>query len=146
MSRKRKAKFNSLSTPNLKIDLSNYLVELAFLRSNRGIRLPAYYWRETKYKFRFKREIQAVRKFIKKYGESAVLKVSINNYIDSYTDYAKIEFLLQKIQEHKELLLKPKDISSVSKDFLPPKIDLRDNHESKKRNVGVFEKISEYEK
>jgi len=96
---KKKARFNSLSTPGTRQDASNYLVELAFLRANHGIKLKPKFWQQTKYKFRYRREIQAVRKFIKKHGEAAVLSVAISNYIRTWTNYGQIEAQLQKIKE-----------------------------------------------
>ena len=92
----RKSKFTSLSTPGTRQDCSNYLVELAFLKSNRGIRLPPKFWQQVKYKFRYRREIQACRKFIKKYGEGADTELEeINAQFKQY----KISELLE-LQEH----------------------------------------------
>ena len=124
--KKKKARFSSLSTPGLKQDVSNYLTELAFLRSNRQIKLPPKFWQQTKYKFRYRREIQEVRKFIKKYGEARVLSVAISSYITTWTDYAQIEAALQKIVDIEDL--RAKHGMSVSK----------------KEPKGLFDKFKEY--
>ena len=110
MPRKSCPKFSSLSTPGLKQDLPTFLVELAFLRQNHGVRLTEYFWRQTQYKWRFGREIQGCRKFIKKYGDVATLKIAIENYIKSWCDYATLEVLFQKLFERAQRL-------SVEKNF-----------------------------
>lgn len=142
---KRKNKFNSLSTPGLRQELSNYLVELAFLRSNKLIRLPQKFWQLVKYKFRYRREIMACRKFIKKYGEATILFIAQNNYVISWTDYAKIEVLLQKYKESQDRLLLPKDFSSVPSSIKKRGVDLRESS-SLPSKKGLFEKLEEIEK
>jgi len=139
---KRKAKFNSLSTPGQRQDLSNYLVELAFLRTNHGIKLPQHFWRQTRYKFRYTREIRGCRKFIKNYGEAAVLFVASNNYITTWTDYAKLEVLLQKFDERLTRIRNPKDTTSVTGETYFKGEDLR-QIKKPKLNKGLFEKLKE---
>jgi len=143
---KRKARFNSLSTPGTKQDCSNYLVELAFLRDNHGLRLPAKFWQQHRYKFRYRREIQACRKFIKKYGEPAVLLIAMANHITTWTDYAKVEFLLQQIKERKERLAEPKDMSSVKPEVVEDLEDLRVDRKQVPKPLGLFEKLEEFSK
>lgn len=142
MPKKRKSRFDSLSTPGKKQDLSNYLVELAFTRQNRGQKMPPNFWRLVKYKFRYRREIQACRKFIKKYGEAFVLYVALNNHITRWTDFGRIEFLLQKLQEKQEAIKSPKDFSPVEEESLKVKEDFRD-FKPKPAKVGLFKRLEE---
>ena len=142
---KRKARFNSLSTPGTKQDLSNYLVELVFLRQNKGIKLPKKFWQLNRYKFRYRREIQACRKFIKNYGEPVVLHIALKNYITSWTDYAKIEFLAQARKEAVERANSPKDLSPVVSLSEESGEDLRENKPTRSRRRGLFAKIEEIE-
>jgi len=141
---KRKARFNSLSTPGTKQDCSNYLVELAFLRDNHGLRLPAKFWQTHRYKFRYRREIQACRKFIKKYGEPAVLLIAMENHITTWTDYAKVEFLLQRIKERKERLAELKDTSPVKPEVAEDVDDLRTDRKPAPKPLGLFERLEEF--
>lgn len=140
---KRKSKFNSLSTPGVKQELSNYLVELVFLRQNRGVPLKPHFWRDTKYKFRYRREIMACRKFIKKYGEPFVLSVALDNYIYSWTDFSKIEFLLQRKNEAEERKKTPKDTSPVVNEANETSEDLRDFSYSRPKKQSLFGKLKE---
>lgn len=135
-------KFPSLTTPGARQDVSNYLVELAFLRENKGFPLPPKFWNEVKYKFRYKREIQACRRFIKTYGYEAILKIAKENYITTWTDFAQIEVMCQKIIAAQERLLLPKDKSAPTKDFTQTKEDYRGtvNIQPKK---GLFDRLSE---
>ena len=123
--RKNKARFTSLSsgTPQ---DCSNYLVELAFLKRNKGTRLPPKFWQQQRYKWAYRKEIQACRKFIKKYGEPSVLYIAMNNHITSWSDFAHIEFLLQKIAERSRRLATPKDTTPVTKETVKVASDHRD--------------------
>lgn len=140
---KRKSKFNSLSTPGVRQELSNYLVELAFLRQNRGAKLKPYFWKDVKYKFRYRREIMACRKFIKKYGEPFVLSVAMSNYITTWTDFAKVEFLLQQKAESARRKQSPKDTSAVVNDFNRETEDLRDYTLPKPKKRSLFERLKE---
>jgi hypothetical protein len=143
MAKKKKARFSSLSTPGLKQDCSNYLVELVFLRSNRGTRLPSKFWQQQKYKWRYRNEIQACRKFIKKFGEPAVLYVAMHHQeITSWRDFARVEFLLQKIEESRALRALPKDTSAVSKETVKVDEDHRDFTPAPPKK-NLFERLSE---
>ncbi|MHA2063170.1 MAG: hypothetical protein ACXABY_02195 [Candidatus Thorarchaeota archaeon] len=142
---KRKARFNSLSTPGVRQDLSNYLVELAFMRQNRGQKMPQKFWQWTKYKFRYRREIQACRKHIKKYGESAILHIDRNNYITTWTDYARIEFLAQARTEAVQRSAMPKDKTETPQELEVLGPDLRGQPLVRPRKKGLFEKIQEIE-
>lgn len=141
---KRKAKFVSLSTPGVRQDLSNYLVELIFLRRNRGSRLPPRFWSETRYKFRYMREIKACRKFIKAYGEAAVLHIARKNYFTTWTEYDKIEVLLQAYRERIVNKSKPKDMGSVEREIVERGKDLRTQRQ-RKEHKGLFQKLEELE-
>lgn len=143
--KKRKSKFNSLSTPGVRQDLSNYLVELIFLRSNKGIKLPSRFWRQIKYKFRYMREIKACRKFIKTYGEPAVLFVVKNNYLTTFTDYAQMEVFLQKYKEAAERKSAAKDNSPVELEPISRGKDLRDFVKPVQEKIGLFKKLEELE-
>lgn len=145
MANKRKSKFNSLSSPGVKQDLSNYLTELAFLRQNHGNKLPPKFWQQTRYKFRYRKEIMAVRRFIKNYGEPAVLRIALANHIYSWTDFAKVEFLLQKDAEAKARAAEPKDTTSVGRDFIPEINDLRGHVASSSPRRGLFDRLKELE-
>jgi len=144
--KKKKARFNSLSTPGVRLDASKYLVELAFYRSNYGVKLQPQFWQRPKYKFKYRREIQAVRKFIKKYGEAAVLSVAISNYIKTWTDYGRVEGLMQRLKERHELKAGPKDVTPVTPLEDKESQDLRGLYGIKtdtKHTKGLFEKLKE---
>lgn len=143
--KKKKARFKSLSTPGKRQDASNYLVELIFLRTNHGAPLPPSFWQQTRYKFRYRREIQAVRKFIKKYGEVDVLFVAISNYITTWTNYANIEAMLQRREERKKLKASAKDLTPVQKPESPHGPDLRaeNNMCSPPVKKSLFERLKE---
>jgi len=141
--KKKKAKFDSLSTPGVKQDCSNYLVELVFLRQNYGKRLKPKFWQEVKYKFRYKREIQACRRFIKKYGEPIVLYIAIQHKdLRSWTDFAHIEFLLQQKMESFQRRALPKDATSVQTETVKVTNDLRTFTPSAPKK-GLFERLKE---
>ena len=143
--KKRKSRFNSLSTPGTKQDLSNYLVELAFLRTNHGIKMPPRFWRLAKYKFRYMREIKGVRKFIKEYGEPTVLHIALNNYITTWTKYDQLHVLAQKYKESIERRKSPKDTTPVLPENVSRGDDLRGQVNRRPRKRGLFEKIEELE-
>ncbi|TFH25853.1 hypothetical protein E4G67_00285 [Candidatus Bathyarchaeota archaeon] len=140
---KKKSRFSSLSTPGLKQDCSNYLVELVFLRSNKGTQLPPAFWQLQRYKWQYRNEIQACRKFIKKFGEPAVLFIAIHNQdIVTWKDFAKVEFLLQQIEESRLRRALPKDTSGIPKESVKVLTDLRDfTSPAPKKNL--FERLSE---
>lgn len=141
--KKSAAKFNSHSTPGHQMELSAWLVELAMTRQNQGVKLPERFWTDSRWKFRFGREIQAVRKFIKEFSEPAILKISLKNYITTYTDYAQMQFLLQKIKESVARLALPKDTSDVAPESIPEGPDLRDYKIDIKKKKGLFERLEE---
>jgi hypothetical protein len=135
------AKFNSHSTPGHQMDLSAWLVEIAMTRQNQGIKLPPRFWTDTRWKFRFGREIQAVRKFIKEYGEKSLLQIVMKNYVLTYTNYAEMQVFLQKTKESKARLAYPKDNSEVKS--IEPNIgpDLREEKTVLLKKKGLFERL-----
>ncbi len=142
MVKQKKARFNSLSTPGLRQECSNYLVELAFLKRNRGTRLPSKFWQQQRYKWQYRKEIQACRKFIKKYGEPTVLYVAMNNHITTWTDFAHLEFLLQRLAERQVRLAAPKDTSEVKRETVKVANDHRDFTPTP-RKLGLFDRLKE---
>lgn len=142
MAKKNKARFNSLSTSGHKQDCSNYLVELAFLKRNKGTKLPEKFWQLQRYKWQYRKEIQACRKFIKKYGEAATLSIAMNNHLTTWTDFAHIEFLLQRVAEQSVRLSAPKDTSSVTTESVKVDKDLRDFTPTPKKK-NLFERLKE---
>ena len=146
MAKKKTAaiKFRSHSTPGHQMDLSSWLVELAMTRKNLGVKLPPYFWREVQYKFRFMNEIKAVKKFMKEFGEKAILEISLKEYITTYTDYAQMQVFLQQIKERAERLALPKDTSDVKPEVsVPVGPDFRDERPKPKKQVGLFERLKE---
>ena len=142
MAKRKKARFNSLSTPGLKQECSNYLVELAFLKRNKGTRLPSKFWQQQRYKWLYRKEIQACRKFVKKYGEPAVLHIAMNNHITTWADFAHIEFLLQQVAERSVRLAAPKDTSEVEKESVKVAEDFRD-FTAPQPKLGLFDRLKE---
>lgn len=134
----------SMTTPGHMMQLRSWLAELAMVRSTNG-RLPEFFWRDTRWKWRYANEVKAVSKFLKKYGEDVVVKVVCGNKtIKSFTDYAELEFLLQKEAEVKQRLASPKDTTPVKNEERRDTIDLREPRSvvSKKK---LFERLAELE-
>jgi hypothetical protein len=142
MATKKKARFNSLSTPGHRVECSNYLVELAFLKKNKGSKLPPKFWQLQRYKWWYRKEIQACRKFVKKYGEAYVLHVALHNHITTWTDFGRVEFLLQKFAERRERLASPKDTSGVILESVKVTEDYRD-FTPQPKSKGLFERLEE---
>jgi hypothetical protein len=139
--KKRKARFNSLSTPGLRVTLENYLVELAFLRSNYNQKLPEKFWQSTRHKYKYRREIQAVKKFLNKFGETDVLRAAIEHLkIVSWADYGKVEAILQTYAERRELRARPKDLTPVKK-RIKNSVDLRPKDDTVKKPKGLFKRL-----
>lgn len=133
----------SLTTPNHKMQLRSWLAELVMTRAYVG-QLSPYFWREQKWKWIYANEVKAATKFLKKFGESAVAKVLIDNRnIKSVAKYAEIEYLLQNEAERLVRLARPKDISPIEVSEPKNTIDLRDF--STKTKIGLFDKLGELE-
>lgn len=90
------------------------------------------------------REIKACNKFIKKYGEAAILNIVQNNYIKTFTDYGKMEFFLQQYAESIARKAAPKDSTSVKELSSYKGEDLR-NYQPSNRKKTLFEKLEEIE-
>lgn len=145
MAKKKLARFESLSTPDLTQPLADYLVELAFLRRNKGRRLPPRFWRKHKYKFSFIKQMKAINKYIREYGEAIVLCAAMNNHIDNWNAHKRITYILQYYQECVNNRRSPKDLSEVQPDSVGgPTRDLRKSIPRRKQN-GLFNKIKEFE-
>ncbi len=110
---------------------------------NHGIRMPPKFWQYSRHKFQYKREIQAVRRFIKKYGEPDVIYISMHNSIRTWTDYAAIEFKLQERKEYHEMVALPKDTSEVTKEVVNRGPDLRQSRPAKIKRAGLFDRLQE---
>lgn len=103
----------SLSTPGEKVALTTWLIELVMTRRNKGRPLPPKFWNELKYRGQFRREIMALNKGIKEYGQTAVIRATYNNFLDTFTDYQQFTYLLQMEMERLKRLANPKDLTEV---------------------------------
>jgi hypothetical protein len=137
-------KVSSISTPGKRVGIETRLIEIAITRRQRGQVPPPDFWKLNKYKWVFRKEIQAVKKFIKKYGAAAVIEVVSKNYLTSFTDYASMEFLLQAIEERQKRLNLPKDISNVKNFHKENKKDLRGSGRRGTKKTGLFEKLERF--
>lgn len=106
--------------------------------------LSPYFWRSKRWRGAYTREVRAISKFLKRYGEWAVVNLSCDVRINTFANYADIEFFLQKEAAKSIRLRLPKDISevicetSVGKDLREPRNFIRQK--------GLFEKLDEIEK
>jgi len=140
MAKKRK----SLTTPGHTMTLRNSLAELVLLRANQG-KLPEYFWRDSRWKWDYGREVQAITKFIKKYGEEVVSKVITSNYVSTTADYGNLEFLCQQEMDRLARLYKPKDTTPVEAEVFEEVKDLREPRPSHFKK-GLFERLDEIER
>lgn len=124
----------------------NSLAELVLLRANQG-KLPPHFWRDSRWKWNYGREVQAITKFIKKYGEDVVSKVILTNYIATTADYGNLEFLLQEQMDRLARLYKPKDTTQVKAEVDDRvEIDLREPRPSYFQKKNVWERLNEIER
>lgn len=137
-------KVKSATTPNHKMQLRSWLAELVMLRSNRGRPLPPYFWRDNRWKWAYTREVKAVSKFIKSYGENIVVSVACNKKIHTFTDYANLEFHLQNEQASVERLARPKDLGEVMNEDAGVVEDLREPRSFAIKKT-LFERLAELE-
>ncbi len=136
----RKNKIQSLTTPGHKMLARSWISELVMWRANFG-HLPPYFWRQTKWKWRYTNEVKAASKFIKKYGESTVVKiVCANKKLQTLASYGELEFLLQAEQDRLKRLATPKDNTPVIDKVRAPIEDLR-GPRSINTKKGLFEKL-----
>lgn len=142
---KKKILFPSTTTPGHRMELKTWLVELVMIRANKGIRLPAKFWSDSRWKWKFINELKAVTKHLKKYGEGPVIRIVYANPICSFSNYAELEFLLQAESDRQKRLAAPKDNSEVQ--LLQSSI-LEDFREERPKVVkkNLFDKLSDLEK
>lgn len=137
----------SLSTPGEKVALTTWLIELVMTRRNKGHKLPPKFWNELKYRGQFRREIMALNKAIKEYGQQAVIRATYNNFLDTFTDYKEFTYLLQLEMERLKRLAAPKDLMEIKKsaaEILPP--DLREKTtQIKTPQKSLFKRLEELE-
>jgi len=145
MSSTRKSKKRkSITTPGHLMAVRNSLTELMMFRSFFG-KLPAYFWRDTRWKWRYTQEVKAISKFIKKYGEDLVAEVIIKNYITTAKDYSNLEVLLQREMDRISRLLRPKDTSKMEAEVDEEIKDLRESRPSVCKK-SLFERLSDIER
>lgn len=142
---KKKIKIQSLSTPGHNMFVRSWLAELVMTRANKGQKLKPYFWRDSRWKWKYTSEVKAVSKFIKKYGEAAVVKVvSENRKIFTFASYGEMEVLLQKEHGRIERLLLPKDNTEVTSEEPEVVTDLRGPRLSISKK-GLFQRLAELE-
>lgn len=141
---KKELRINSSTTPGHKMLLRSWLAELAMTRSNRGSPLPAYFWRDGRWKWKYGQEVKAASKFIKKYGQAIVVSVVIDNCINTFSDYGNMEFFLQREFDSICRMAAPKDNTVAEKEQKKEIVDIREPKIFPKKK-GVFEKLSEFE-
>lgn len=130
-------KVQSQTTPSHKMQVRSWLAELVMLRSIGS--LPAYFWRDSRWRGKYTSEVRAVSKFIKVGGELNLVKIAEDRSIVTWTDYALVQYLLSREQEKFRKAMMPKDRE-------PPKTisyddsDLREAKYSIK-NKSTFEKL-----
>ena len=137
-------KVNSTSTPGHKMFIRSWLAELVMTRANRGRPLKPYFWRDTRWKWRYTNEVKAASKFIKKYGEALVVRVVCDHKINTFTDYGNLEFLLQNEQARIDRLSIPKDLSKVENEDPGVVEDLREPRSFSIKKT-LFERLAELE-
>ena len=92
----KKIKVQSQTTNGHKMQLRSYIAELMLIRQFGLGSLHPYFWRHKYWKGLYMKEVRAVSKFLKSYGERAVVTVANNVQINTFTNYAELEFFLQK--------------------------------------------------
>lgn len=133
----------STTTPGHNMQLRSWLAELVMLRANKGPLKP-YFWRDVRWKWRYTNEVKAVSKYIKTYGEAVVVAVAADSKVNTFTDYARLEFLLQNEAAKYTRLPSIKDSSPVVDIVKITGVDLREQRNIK-RKKSLFEKLSELE-
>lgn len=134
--KKKKIQYMSRTTPGHEMQLRTWLAETLMIRQINW-KLPEKFWTLPKYKFKFATEIKAVSKYIKKYGEGAVVRAVLDNKkLTSMSDYAFAEVCLQNEEASLKRISLPKDTSPA-----PERInnissaDLRDARPEPKENL-----------
>ena len=140
----KKIKVLSQTTDGHKMQLRSYIAELMLVRQYGLTSLRPYFWRHKYWKGLYTKEVRAVSKFLKNYGPKAVVTVANNVQINTFTDYAQLEFFLQKESARDSRLAQPKDTSEI-KNETREVVDLREPRFSI-RKKGLFEKLDEFER
>lgn len=121
------------------MQLRSWLAELLCIRQFG--KLPPWFWRDTRYKFRYGSEIKSISKFIKIYGEQIVVMALLNNReLTSLADYAKAEVYLQREQNLRSKRALKKDTSLPIKKEVGECVDLRDARNCNSTQ-GLFSKL-----
>ena len=142
---KKSRKIQSQTTPGHRMQIRSWLAELVLWRANRG-RLPPYFWRNTKWKWKYTNEVKAASKFIKKYGEATVTKiVCFNKKLTTLTSYGELEFLLQAEEARLKRLAAPKDTTILIDEAPVVLEDLREPRIVSKKK-GLFERLDEHDR
>jgi len=139
-----KIKVLSQTTDGHKMQLRSYIAELMLIRQYGVGSLRPYFWRHKFWKGLYTREVRAVSKFLKTYGPQAVVEVVNNIKITSFTDYAQLEFFLQKEAARIQRLAAPKDTSKTKNEAYEVE-DLREPRFFIKKK-GLFDKLDELER
>ncbi len=126
------------------MQLRSYIAELMLVRQYGLSGLCPYFWRKKFWKGLYIREVRAVSKFLKSYGPKAVVTVANNLQINTFTNYAELEFFLQKESARDYRLAQPKDTSKIKNETCEVE-DLREPRFSV-RKKGLFETLDEFEK
>lgn len=137
-------KVSSTSTPGHKMLVRSWLTELVMIRANKGHPLKPYFWRDPRWKWKYTNEVKAASKFIKKYGESLVVRIVCDNKINTFTDYGNLEFLLQNEQARIDRLTIPKDLSQIENEAVEVVEDLREPRSFAIKKT-LFERLAELE-
>lgn len=140
----KKIKVSSQTTAGHKMQLRSYIAELMLIRQYGIKSLSPYFWRHKYWKGLYTKEVRAVSKFLKSYGAKAVVAVASNIKITTFTDYAELEFFIQREATGLARLSKLKDTSEIKNETYEVK-DLREPRFSI-RKKGLFEKLNEFEK
>ena len=139
----KKIKVKSETTPNHNMQLRSYIAELMMVRQYGLDNLGPYFWRSKRWRGTYTREVRAITKFINKYGEEAIVNLCCNMSINTFANYADIEFFLQREASSIARKKLPKDISgitcevSVSEDLREPRSFIKQK--------GLFDKLDEIE-
>lgn len=136
-------KIKSETTPNHNMQLRSYVAELMLIRQFGKHSLMPYFWRHPRFKGTYTREVRAISKFIKTYGPSAVVSVACDVGIRTFTNYAEIEFFIQKEAAKSKRLAVPKDVTEVYTESETYE-DLREPRVTQ-RKKGIFERLNELE-
>jgi len=127
----------SRTTPNHKMQVRSWLAELVMLRSLGS--LPAFFWRDRRWKGKHTSEVRAVSKFIKSSNESTLIKIAENRDVVTWTDYAFVQFLLQQELDKMRRFMLPKDRTPVE-EIVTEFEDLREEKFGRKKK-SLFEQI-----